>query len=278
MCIHTYVYTYIIYHPIFTHIYMYVYIYICIHVYNIQIYSYVCIYIYVYICIYACIYMYIYIYIYMFVYVCMGLRVMRRIYIYIYIVYVYLITCVYVYVCVCVRVNLSHFIQVKHTVSFFFCIHTYIHVWMYTYVYNISGMGGLWLVGSIKFKIIGLFCKRALQKRRYSTTETCNSIDPTDRSHPSRDAFPFQILVESESSCTRRVWVDWHASRPSRLTLVESETSLDTKKIGCILNCKWWSETSSNLRPKNNESWYIVMYAIEYHDSLLFLRRATALG
>jgi len=33
-------------------------------------------------------------------------------------------------------------------------------------------------------KIIGLFCKRAQLKRRYSAKETCNSIDPTDRSHP----------------------------------------------------------------------------------------------
>jgi len=32
-------------------------------------------------------------------------------------------------------------------------------------------------------KITGLFCKRALQKRRYSAKETYNLIDPTDRSH-----------------------------------------------------------------------------------------------
>ena len=32
--------------------------------------------------------------------------------------------------------------------------------------------------------MICLFCKRALHKRRYSTKETCNLIDPTDRSHP----------------------------------------------------------------------------------------------
>jgi len=33
-------------------------------------------------------------------------------------------------------------------------------------------------------KIIGLFCKRALQKRRYSAKEIYHFIDPTDRSHP----------------------------------------------------------------------------------------------
>ena len=32
-------------------------------------------------------------------------------------------------------------------------------------------------------EIIGLFCKRALQKRRYSAKETCEFIHPTDHSH-----------------------------------------------------------------------------------------------
>ena len=31
---------------------------------------------------------------------------------------------------------------------------------------------------------IGLFCKRALQKRRYSANETCNLVEPTTCSHP----------------------------------------------------------------------------------------------
>jgi len=42
---------------------------------------------------------------------------------------------------------------------------------------------GLALVSRID-KITGLFCKRPLPKRRYSAKETCNFIDPTDRSHP----------------------------------------------------------------------------------------------
>jgi len=41
---------------------------------------------------------------------------------------------------------------------------------------------GVALVSRID-KIIGLFCKRALQKRQYSAKETYNFIDPTDRSH-----------------------------------------------------------------------------------------------
>jgi len=33
-------------------------------------------------------------------------------------------------------------------------------------------------------KIIGLSCKRALSKRRYSAQETYNFKEPTNRSHP----------------------------------------------------------------------------------------------
>jgi len=33
-------------------------------------------------------------------------------------------------------------------------------------------------------KMIGLFCKRALSKRRYSAKETYNFKEPTNRSHP----------------------------------------------------------------------------------------------
>jgi len=37
---------------------------------------------------------------------------------------------------------------------------------------------------STLLRIIGLFCKRALQKRRYSAKETYNFKEPTNRSHP----------------------------------------------------------------------------------------------
>ena len=38
-------------------------------------------------------------------------------------------------------------------------------------------------------KIIGFFCKRALEKRRYSAKETCNSKEQTNRSHPIIDIY-----------------------------------------------------------------------------------------
>jgi len=52
---------------------------------------------------------------------------------------------------------------------------------MYCYQWNLSyGVA----TTSRLFKIIGLFCKRALQKRRHSAKETYNLKEPTNRSHP----------------------------------------------------------------------------------------------
>ena len=48
------------------------------------------------------------------------------------------------------------------------------------HVLHVSDMG--WLLLRID-EIIGLFCKRTLQKSQYSARETCNLIDATDRSH-----------------------------------------------------------------------------------------------
>jgi len=42
-----------------------------------------------------------------------------------------------------------------------------------------------WVASTTRLlKIIGLFCKRALQKRRYSAKETYNLKEPPNRSHP----------------------------------------------------------------------------------------------
>jgi len=51
------------------------------------------------------------------------------------------------------------------------------HIWMGYVTYGVAAVSRL-------DKIIGLFCKIALQKRQYSAKGTYNFIDPTDRSHP----------------------------------------------------------------------------------------------
>jgi len=61
-------------------------------------------------------------------------------------------------------------------------------------------MGWLRLVGIDK--ITGLFCKRALLKRRYSAKETYNLIDPTNQSHPICHLFGWVMSLVSMSYVT----------------------------------------------------------------------------
>ena len=51
------------------------------------------------------------------------------------------------------------------------------HIWMSRVTYGVASISRI-------DKILGLFCKRARLKRRYSAKETYNFIDPNDRSHP----------------------------------------------------------------------------------------------
>jgi len=92
----------------------------------------------------------------------------------------------YVHVCMCVGVCVYIYMWVGRWV----CMCVYVGV-VYTYVYVCirvctSCMPESYGVASISRidKIIGLFWKRALEKRLYSAKETYNFIDPTNRSHP----------------------------------------------------------------------------------------------
>jgi len=67
---------------------------------------------------------------------------------------------------------------------------------------------GVALVSRID-KMICFFCKRDLYKRPYSAKETCNFIDPTDRSHPIADLCRMAYLCRSY----RRLF--GHFCRPS---------------------------------------------------------------
>ena len=62
-------------------------------------------------------------------------------------------------------------------------VYTYPNTHIHTYSYIHISTYGVALVSRID-KITGLFCKRALSKRLYFAKETCNFIDPTNRSHP----------------------------------------------------------------------------------------------
>ena len=58
-------------------------------------------------------------------------------------------------------------------------------------------------------QIIGLFCKRALEKRLYSAKETCDLKDPTDRSHPivrARDVIAKRVSKIKGQRYRRAIW------------------------------------------------------------------------
>jgi len=78
----------------------------------------------------------------------------------------------------------------------YICKYVYMHVYTHIHTHTHKNTGtrqttlhqrrwtyGVALVSRLD-KIIGLFCKRGLQKSQYSAKDTYSFIDPTDRSHP----------------------------------------------------------------------------------------------
>jgi len=68
-------------------------------------------------------------------------------------------------------------------------VYRYTHIFTYistVHVVHLVTFGDSQMVASVSRidKMIGLFCKRDLQKRQYSAKETNNLIDPTHHSHP----------------------------------------------------------------------------------------------
>ena len=114
--------------------------------------------------------------------------------------------CVYVFVCVCLSARASASVSVLVSVSrLCICLHMFmsVSVSIFVYVaaaiavavvvavliiygYDLNGSSRGYGVATIStlLKIIGLFCKRALQNRLYSAKETYNFKEPTNRSHP----------------------------------------------------------------------------------------------
>jgi len=105
-----------------------------------------------------------------------------------------------------------------------YTLSVYVYIYVYAYVqiererkrdrerHTLWGATLSWLLN-----IIGLFCKRALQKRLYSAKETYNFEEPTNRSHPHTSVFEggddgFMIrMILLVNACTRKyvhdVWI-----------------------------------------------------------------------
>ena len=73
------------------------------------------------------------------------------------------------------HMNMMYYIHTHKTM-------THINMMYYIHTHNTSHAICV-NMASVVDQIISLFCKRALQKRRYSAKETCNFVDATDRSH-----------------------------------------------------------------------------------------------
>jgi len=111
----------------------------------------------------------------------------------------------------------------SHTLAY--GLHVYVNVLLYSY--------GVASVSRID-KIIGLFCKRAVYKGLYSAKETCNLIDPTNRSHPINTKICIYLTHTHTHAYTRmHTYEQSHTARQSSFMIC---TCIST--ISCALTYK----------------------------------------
>jgi len=109
-------------------------------------------------------------------------------------------------------------------------------------------LGCLQLEGSI----IGLFCKRDLYKRRYSAKETCNLIDPTDRSHPiPAQCLPPHVLHSRHDSSIQ------DTTHPLKMWLIHSKH--DSFIEDMTHSFKTWRSHSRNDSFMTHVNFYLLM-------------------
>jgi len=129
---------------------------------------------------------------------CMGKSITchTRLYIYTYIyVYIYIgenllwhdmppfvFLSIHIYLCLW---NCFHTYQLVPLYSILFQTHLLVTLNFFPYISSPLTYYGVATISRL-LKIIGLFCKRALQKRLYSAEETYDFKEPTNRSHPIR--------------------------------------------------------------------------------------------
>ena len=111
--------------------------------------------------------MHVYIYTYILIYICVHTYTYIHIFI-----FVHTYTNIHIYICVHTHTYIHIYIRIY--------IYTYIHIYICVHTYkNIHTTSRIWNgVATISrlLKMIGLFCKRALLKRRYSAKETYTHV------------------------------------------------------------------------------------------------------
>ena len=89
--------------------------------------------------------------------------------------------CWHVVLCLIFALQPSNCNTLQYTTT---CCNTLQHA-VHSLCWHIVSWGGYGLLSRL-LKTIGLFCKRALQKRLFSAKETCNFKEPTNHIHPIR--------------------------------------------------------------------------------------------
>jgi len=228
--------------------YVYIHIYVCIRTYAyiyICMFTYICIYVYMYVyvhmhicvratyvhmhaydifatCMYTC--MYTYICIHVFVppfgaYVHMYTRAHTK-YMHTYLsITLFICLCIQLSVClsICVSISTTLFLFLSVYLSICLTISIYVFIYLFVYVSHLCDMmhSYVWHDASIcatrRINMRrGHFCKRALQKRRYSAKMTYNFIEPTNRSHPiPRSASWLVHLCDVTHSYHSFIWAVW---------------------------------------------------------------------
>ena len=111
--------------------------------------------------------------------------------------------------------------------------HTHVNVRKCTVMFYLHMLATISRLLTIK----GLFCKRAVSTRLYSAKETCNLIDPTDRSHPHITVVIFighflqKSTIISGSSAKR----DTHISLAVSLTDTQRQTTEWRRPMRCLI-------------------------------------------
>jgi len=87
------------------------------------------------------------------------------------------------------------------------CVMTHSRVWTDCFRRRSVGNNAWYRVATISrlLQIIGLFCKRALSKRRYSAKETYNFKRPTNFSHPITTALNMRDMTDATENATLKI-------------------------------------------------------------------------
>jgi len=120
-------------------------------------------------------------------------------------------------------------------------------------------------------KIVGLFCKRALQKRLHSAKESCKFEEPTNRSHPHAKYLQISLLrISNKNKISKKGLLakrfDVYNDLQFTIGICENYTHTHTHKHTQCHNVKRRLFQSSSF----HKSEYDLQFTIEMYNDLQF--------